>query len=269
MTPSSPAQPLEQTLFRLRVRYAKRGRLAYLGHLEVIHTIDRAIRRAGLPFAVTQGFSPHMRVGFSSALPVGTSSSCEWFDLFLTELVPAPEALERLKRATAADLAPDQAGYVEVRRLALTAEIGRIGYRVELLAAPGVAADAPAISSALEEVRAAGAIPYRRGKKEKVLDLDRSLAAAAVAQAGAAVVLDLDTRADNDGSLRPEILIAALDRSLRGSDEPIVSTGIQDLAAFERYRVERTFQGIEDDAGALTDPLGAPGPTCGEVVIAS
>lgn len=51
------------TLFRLRVRYGKRDRLKYLGHLEVIHTIERIVRRAGLPYAVTQGFSPHMRVG--------------------------------------------------------------------------------------------------------------------------------------------------------------------------------------------------------------
>ena len=52
------------TLFRLRVRYGKRDRLKYLGHLELIHTIERIVRRAGLPYAVTQGFSPHMRVGF-------------------------------------------------------------------------------------------------------------------------------------------------------------------------------------------------------------
>ena len=81
------------TLFRLRVRYGKRDRLKYLGHLELIHTIERIVRRAGLPYAVTQGFSPHMRVGFSSALPVGTSSTCEWYDLFMTEFVALDEPL--------------------------------------------------------------------------------------------------------------------------------------------------------------------------------
>ena len=39
------------SLFRLRVRYGKRDRLKYLGHLEVIHTIERIVRRAGLPYA--------------------------------------------------------------------------------------------------------------------------------------------------------------------------------------------------------------------------
>ncbi len=50
------------SLFRLRVRYGKRDRLKYLGHLEVIHTIERIVRRAGLPYAVTQGLlSAHAR----------------------------------------------------------------------------------------------------------------------------------------------------------------------------------------------------------------
>ncbi len=71
------SDPNAQALFRLRVRYIKQGRLAYLGHLEVLQTIERIVRRAGLPFAVTQGFSPHMRLGVTSALPVGTSSICE------------------------------------------------------------------------------------------------------------------------------------------------------------------------------------------------
>ena len=44
------------TLFRLRVRYGKRDRLKYLGHLELIHTIERIVRRAGLPYAYACGF---------------------------------------------------------------------------------------------------------------------------------------------------------------------------------------------------------------------
>ena len=48
-------------LFRLRVAYAKDGRLAYLGHLEVINTVERSIRRSGLPFSVGNGFARRMR----------------------------------------------------------------------------------------------------------------------------------------------------------------------------------------------------------------
>ena len=125
------------SLFRLRVRYGKRDRLKYLGHLEVIHTIERIVRRAGLPYAVTQGFSPHMRVGFSSALPVGTSSTCEWYDLFMTEFVAHDEAFGRLAAASPADLAPIEAAYIDVRTPALTAQLTRLSYHRPALGSRG------------------------------------------------------------------------------------------------------------------------------------
>ena len=50
----------DPNLFRLRMTFCKQGRLAMLSHLEVARALERAVRRAGLPFAVSQGFSPHM-----------------------------------------------------------------------------------------------------------------------------------------------------------------------------------------------------------------
>lgn len=246
----------EQLLFRLRVRYVKQGRLRYLGHLEVLHTIERIVRRAGLPYAVTQGFSPHMRAGFSAALPVGSSSSCEWFDVFLTELVPASDALERLRAAAPVDLSPQEAGYVDVRADALTAFITRAEYRIGLFGAvPGVTLER--LREALASVSARGEIPYARGKKEKVLDLGKTLLAYDVKAAeDGAFVLDLSTRMDNDGALRPEILIAAIDAVLRGEpDARIVSTGIQQLTMFDHYEVERTDQYGEAADGHRLNPL--------------
>lgn len=246
----------EQLLFRLRVRYVKQGRLRYLGHLEVLHTIERIVRRAGLPYAVTQGFSPHMRAGFSAALPVGTSSSCEWFDVFLTELVPASDALERLRAAAPADLAPQEAGYVDVRADALTAFITRADYRIGLFGAAGEVT-LECLLDALTSVVARGEIPYARGKKEKVLDLGKTLQGfdVMVGEDGT-FVLDLSTRMDNDGALRPEILIAAIDAVLRGEpDARIVSTGIQQLTMFDHYEVERTDQYGEAADGHPLNPL--------------
>ena len=86
---------------------------------------SRAARRAGLVQEFTQGFSPHMRVAFTSALPVGTSSDEELFDLVLTSYVPPAEALARLKAAAPCDLAPTNVCYVDMRTPALTAAITR------------------------------------------------------------------------------------------------------------------------------------------------
>lgn len=248
-----------QPLFRLRVEYVKAGRLAYLGHLEVLHTIERIIRRASLPYAVTQGFSPHMRAGFSSALPVGTSSRSEWYDVFLTSLVPPAEALQRLQAASPEDLMATRCGYVDVRTPALTAQITRVLYRIEL-SFTDASAGCPDVSDALAEVIGLGRIPYARGKKSKVLDVDRMLVSHRVTDSEGCIVLELDTRCDNEGALRPEILVAAIDRVLArravaSDDDPIQSTGIQRFDRIARYRVERRAQLVEGEDGGLIDPL--------------
>lgn len=251
-----------QPLFRLRVEYVKKGRLAYLGHLEVIHTIERIVRRAGLPYAVTQGFSPHMRVGFSSALPVGTASRSEWYDLFLTELVDPEDALARLASASPEDLMARRCGYIDVRTPALTAQVTRVGYRVGIRFAEGAGVDAAAVSSALDGIRDLGQIPYIRGKKAKVMDVAKTLVSYEVAPLpieGVNLVLALDTYCDNEGALRPEILLCALDRALGGrldfEGDPITSTGIPELELMDRVYVERTWQRVEASDGALLDPL--------------
>lgn len=258
-TSNQPSIQAPPARFRLRVRYAKRGRLAYLGHLELIHTIERCIRRAALPYAVSQGFSPHMRVGYTSALPVGTASACEYYDVFLTELVPIKDAFDRLLTATPADLAPLTAAYVDLRAPALTADITRVRYAVKLEFRPGCVPGADVLDCMLARLRRLEEIPYTRGKKHKVLDLRRTLVTVNIVGCeGDGVALALDTRCDNEGSLRPELLLAALDQLLCGIEpgsEEIVSTGIQELTCIVRYRVQRTEQLIEDPEGTLRSPL--------------
>ena len=101
--------------FRLRVTYVKHGRLCNLSHLEITSALERAIRRAKLPFAVTQGFSPHMKLSFGSALPVGVGSDCEIFDVTLKDYVKAQVALEKLQEKSVCDLMPLGATYIELK----------------------------------------------------------------------------------------------------------------------------------------------------------
>lgn len=252
----------EPTFFRLRVAYPKLGRLKYLGHLELIHTVEQMVRRAKLPYAVTQGFSPHMRIAYTSALPVGTSSTAEYFDVYLTQLVPAERALESLQAAAPADLRPVGAAYVELRRPALTAEINVVLYQLEILMNPGCSATDDDLARVFSGWFEQGVeIPYRRGKKVKSLDIRHLLRSCGhTVMPDGRVWLGLDTRCDNDGSLRPEILVAALDQALcglaPGVDEEIVSTGIQQLTMFASYNVERSSQLLCTDEGEVSHPLG-------------
>lgn len=99
--------------FHLRATYIERDRLAMLSHLEVARALERTVRRAQLPYAISQGFSPHMKIAFGAALPVGVGSTCEIFDLQLTEYVPPVRALEALQRASVPDLMVQECAYIE------------------------------------------------------------------------------------------------------------------------------------------------------------
>ncbi len=95
--PPRPARPPDPPLrTRIRVRYAKLGRLVALSHLETMHAILRAIRRAGLRVAYSQGFHPKPRVSFGPALPVGVESRSEHLDLDLVGPAEAAEVASRL-----------------------------------------------------------------------------------------------------------------------------------------------------------------------------
>ncbi|MDR0499935.1 MAG: TIGR03936 family radical SAM-associated protein [Coriobacteriales bacterium] len=90
--------------FRLRIEFAKIGRLAYLSHLEVVRAVERNIRRAGLPYHTSQGFNRHMRHAFGPALPVGTAGLHEFLDVWLKSYVPPDKALLALQQASSKEL---------------------------------------------------------------------------------------------------------------------------------------------------------------------
>lgn len=65
---------------RFRVRFAKEGRAAYLGHLDLMATIARAFKRAAVPVMYSRGFHPQPRFSFGPALMTGVTSRFEYFD---------------------------------------------------------------------------------------------------------------------------------------------------------------------------------------------
>lgn len=70
---------------RLRVRYAKRGRLRFTSHRDISRAVERAVRRAGIPVAYSAGFSPHPKISYAGAAPTGVASEAEYLEIGVTE----------------------------------------------------------------------------------------------------------------------------------------------------------------------------------------
>jgi radical SAM family uncharacterized protein/radical SAM-linked protein len=86
------------TPVRYRLRFAKTGAVALLGHLDLIRELPRVIRRAGIKTAYTEGFHPKPDMSFGPALSLGVASLDEYADVKLIDAPPEAELLERLER---------------------------------------------------------------------------------------------------------------------------------------------------------------------------
>ena len=62
---------------KLRAIFSKRGDMRFISHLDLMRLFQRASRRAGLPVAVTKGFSPHLKISINRALKLGLESPSE------------------------------------------------------------------------------------------------------------------------------------------------------------------------------------------------
>ncbi|UUZ60005.1 TIGR03936 family radical SAM-associated protein [Nocardioides sp. B-3] len=75
---------------RLRVRYAKRGRLRFTSHRDFSRAFERAVFRARIPMAYSSGFNPHPRMSYAGAAPTGSASEAEYLEIALARvLVPS------------------------------------------------------------------------------------------------------------------------------------------------------------------------------------
>ncbi|MEI8001545.1 MAG: TIGR03936 family radical SAM-associated protein [Actinomycetes bacterium] len=224
------------TGFPVRMRYAKRGPVRFIGHRDVARAFERAFRIAELPLAFSAGFSPHPKVSFGPALAVGYESDAEYLDVELAEAL----ADERLVRDVTGGL-PAGMTVTGVTRLAdrapsLQEEIASLGYRVTTGGVDPVALSAAVEAFlALSEIR----VPVARKGEHHVEDIRPSVLAL-TALPGESVV---------------DVEVATRPRTLRVAD---VVTGLrtvsEDAAPLEELRVVRTRQWIER-GGARWEPL--------------
>ena len=84
-TPDGP--PPTPAVQKLRVRYAKRGRLRFSSTRDFQRALERALRRAAVSMAFSAGFQPNPRISYAKAAPTGTASEAEYFKIYLNNRV--------------------------------------------------------------------------------------------------------------------------------------------------------------------------------------
>lgn len=153
---------------RVRVRYAKTGKLRFISAIDLGRIWERALRKANLPIAYSEGFSPHPKVSFPDALPLGYASTGEYAELRFGAPIAVQAAMRDLNAAFVEGCEVlDALGVPDgAPRLAkwLPASLWRIDYPDET--------DSEALAAAVESVRETGELIVGRERKGKTVDID-------------------------------------------------------------------------------------------------
>jgi radical SAM-linked protein len=235
--PEGPPPP--PTVQKLRIRYAKRGRLRFASHRDLARALERALRRAQVPMAFSAGFTPHPKISYLGAAPTGAASEAEYLEIGLAERRDPEEVRAALDAALPADVAVLECVEAAEGTGSLADRIDAAAWRIEL---PGV--DPAGLAAALEAFLVRDEVMVARRTKNGLRDVDARAAVAAASagsEAGCAI-LQVVVRQVTP-AVRPDDVLAALD-------------AVADLRPPSPSRAVREAQGRLDDDGTVADPLG-------------
>ncbi|HEY0447709.1 TIGR03936 family radical SAM-associated protein [Actinophytocola sp.] len=241
--PNPSAPPVQ----KLRLRYAKRGRLRFTSHRDIARAFERALRRAHVPMAFSQGFNPHPKISWIGAAPTGVASEAEYVEIQLVEMLEPGKLVAMLDEAMPPGLdVLDVAVAAGGQSLADRVEASR--WRIEL---PGVSASA--LREAVAGVLAEPVVEVERLTKHGMRTIDARAAIVAMTVHDETHVSDPVPTDLPCGIL--EVVVRQTTPAVRPDD---VLSALRVVAALEPpvpAKATRMAQGRLDDSGGLSDPL--------------
>lgn len=192
---------------RLRLRFGRGEAMKYVTHLDMMRFWERALRRAGVPVAYSEGFSPHAQIALASPLPVGVTSDAELLDVFLEEPRRPQDVVDALRPQLPEGAYVYDAEEVAMLLPSLQAEVRAAEYEV----------DVPTLCDAREAVArflALETLAWEHKREEDVRTYDlRGLVTGIEVEPhppAGIVRLRMTLRNDSNGAGRPEQVVAAL-----------------------------------------------------------
>ena len=243
MAQRQPDREIVPAVQRLRVRYAKRGRLRFASHRDFQRAFERALRRAGVPMAYSAGFSPHPKVSYAGAAPTGAASEAEYLEIG----VLAPLDPDAVRAALDAGLPPglDVVDVVVARSGSLAERLTASIWRIEL---PGVTP--VAAQTAVAEFLGREVVEVQRRTKSGIRTFDAR---------GAVVELSVESSAaDGPPCAILHLVVRHQTPAVRPDDVLSALHQVADLVLSAPPQVTRQAQGsLDDSTGAVSDPLAA------------
>ncbi|GAA2216393.1 TIGR03936 family radical SAM-associated protein [Nonomuraea monospora] len=232
---------------RLRVRYAKRGRLRFTSHRDISRAVERAVRRAGIPVAYSAGFSPHPKISYAGAAPTGVASEAEYLEIGVTTPCDPAQVKQSLDESLPSGL--DVLDVVEAGQGGLADRLEVSDWEVRLSGA-----DRELAEVAVQKFLAEGTVEVERLTKKGPRRFDARQAVLGLTVSEGTERTAAQVRGEPCVILR--MVVRHMTPAVRPDD---VLTGLRLVADFAPPvppEVTRLAQGpLDASTGALADPL--------------
>ena len=153
---------------RILAVFEKGERIRHIGHLDIQRSVQRGLRRSGLPVAYSQGFNPHILITFASALSTGACGTREIMDVTMAEEVSADEFVARMNRAMPPEMQVSEARAVDSKHPSLMGMVRAAKYDLTIRDAE-IGAQ---LTEAIPAMMAKDTIPAMRKTKTKLTEVD-------------------------------------------------------------------------------------------------
>jgi len=194
---------------RLRVSFTREEELKFLSHLDIMKLWDRALRRANVPVACSQGFVRHPRISLAAPLSVGMTSQAELMDIYLSRWLSPPVFIKQVLPQLPCGTKLLDVSSVNLDGPSLQAAVRFAEYRVE----QETDRDISTVESAIKALLSAQELPWQHQRDSGVRCYDlRPLIDDVwiVAVPGPCYVLGMRLQCSSKGAGRPEQVTRAL-----------------------------------------------------------
>lgn len=197
---------------KLRLKITKGEAIRYISHLDYARAIERALRRAKLPVAYSEGFNPHMKMAFASALSLGVTSEAEYLDIELKEDLPAVDFAKALASRLPEGIEIKEVQGITGNQASLMAQVNLAVYRLNLPLVGGRAAF-PLGEASIQCFNAADQVLYikENPKGRREIDVKCYISQVSYAmQPSAELVITIKIKITPTGSIKPSEVLSVL-----------------------------------------------------------
>jgi len=194
---------------RLRIRFRRGEEIKFISHLDIIRLWERALRRAQVNLAYSEGFSPRPRISLAAPLSVGVTSEVELMDIYLTRTVSPHWLAAAVNRQLPPDMKILDVYPIAVGIPSLQSQVRYVEYKIEVTTEK----ESKDIESAISRLLSTEHLPWhherdtgRRNYDLRALIDDICL----INWCHSHCTVGMKLRCDNSGAGRPEQVALAL-----------------------------------------------------------